>query len=87
MNMEQIKQAIENLPVREQFYLLSWLDELANDGWDREMEADAASGALDRFAKQMMGDDEMDFPAPGDPDAPMRATPPSDPAARASSGR
>ena len=44
---DEIKQAVLNLPEAEHAKVMDWLHELADDAWDREIEADAKAGRLD----------------------------------------
>ena len=43
----EIKQDILALPVVEYAELMEWLDNLEEDQWDRQIEADAKAGKLD----------------------------------------
>lgn len=47
--LEEIKAAIEKLSLEERGKLARWLHGWSDDEWDRQMEADARSGKLDRF--------------------------------------
>ena len=44
MTVEDIKAAIEQLPVPERFELADWLDAMKKRAWDAEMERDFSSG-------------------------------------------
>ena len=44
---DEIKQAVLGLPEAEYARIMDWLHELAEDAWDREIEADAKAGRLD----------------------------------------
>lgn len=45
--VEEIEQAIEQLPPREQTRLTAWLLKRDREKWDRQMNKDAAAGRLD----------------------------------------
>ena len=49
--VQEIKQAILNLPRTEYAEILEWLHELEEEEWDRQIEADALAGKLD-FLKE-----------------------------------
>ncbi len=51
MTVAEIKQAILDLPEAEYAELVEWLDDLEEDQWDRQIEADAKAGKLD-FLKE-----------------------------------
>ena len=51
MTVAEIKQTILDLPVADYAELMKWLDELAEDPWDRQIEEDAKAGRLD-FLKE-----------------------------------
>ena len=44
---DEIKQAVLSLSEAEYAKIIDWLHELAEDAWDREIEADAKAGRLD----------------------------------------
>ncbi len=44
---DEIKQAVLGLSEAEYAKIIDWLHELAEDAWDREIEADAKAGRLD----------------------------------------
>ena len=44
---DEIKQAVLSLPEAECAKIMDWLHELAEDAWDRQIEADALAGKLD----------------------------------------
>ena len=48
----EIKQAILNLPKSEYAEIIEWLYELEEEGWDRQIEEDAAAGRLDFLKAQ-----------------------------------
>jgi hypothetical protein len=43
----EIESAIAKLPKKDFWELASWFDDLRNQAWDEQMEADAAAGKLD----------------------------------------
>ncbi len=47
MSIDDIKQAIIDLPGEEYSELLKWLADRDWEAWDREIEADSAAGKLD----------------------------------------
>ena len=52
--IQQIKQAILNLPKAEYAEILEWLHELAWEEWDREFEEDVKAGKLDFLAAEAL---------------------------------
>ena len=48
--VREIKAAIEKLPLVEQSKLLDWVNDWADDAWDREMKAQMSAG---RFEKKL----------------------------------
>ena len=50
--VQEIKQAILNLPKSEYAEIIEWLYELEEEGWDRQIEEDAAAGRLDFLKAQ-----------------------------------
>jgi hypothetical protein len=52
-NLKEIKDAIEQLPAREQEELVHWLDEQMDDAWDRQMQRDVEEGKLDALLNQV----------------------------------
>lgn len=46
-SVTEIESAIRGLPEEEFWKLADWFDELRSEAWDRQIEADAASGRLD----------------------------------------
>ncbi len=49
MTVEAIKEAIVHLTGPERLQIVEWIDELKEDAWDRQMEADFASGGRYAF--------------------------------------
>jgi hypothetical protein len=54
MSLKEIEKAIEQLPPQEFKTLLAWLDEVRADLWDKQIEADAKAGKLDKLAEQAL---------------------------------
>ena len=52
MSVNEIKKAIEHLSVEERLELMQWLNQSADDEWDRQMKRDAAAGKFDRLIKE-----------------------------------
>ena len=50
----ELQQAITSLPEAECAKVMDWLHELAEDAWDREIEADAKAGRLDFLAAEAL---------------------------------
>jgi hypothetical protein len=56
MSVEELEKAIAALPAKEQMRLRDWLDELTADAWDRQIEADAKNGKLDKLVEESESD-------------------------------
>jgi hypothetical protein len=56
MSVEELEKAIVALSAKERMRLRDWLDELTADEWDRQIEADARSGKLDKLAEESEAD-------------------------------
>ena len=54
--LDDIKQSIAALGYDEFWALATWFNELQNKRWDREMEADAKAGKLDRLIAEALED-------------------------------
>jgi hypothetical protein len=54
--LEKIEQEIETLSQADVRKLADWLEEYKSDLWDRQIEADAKAGKLDRLAEQALSD-------------------------------
>jgi hypothetical protein len=54
--VEQLEQEIAKLTPEEFRQLRDWVAELDWEAWDRQIEADAAAGKLDRLMKQALAD-------------------------------
>ena len=52
--VEQIQQAVLNLPEAEYAKLMDWLHELAEDAWDKQIEEDILAGRLDFLAAEAL---------------------------------
>ncbi|MGK7882655.1 MAG: hypothetical protein AB4060_21525 [Crocosphaera sp.] len=55
-NRLEIESAIKQLPESEARNLAKWLEEYLNQRWDRQLEADLASGKLDHLIAQAEAD-------------------------------
>ena len=51
-NMDQIKTAVAKLSADEQAALVAWLEELAEQRFDDQIERDVRAGTLDGMAKE-----------------------------------
>jgi hypothetical protein len=56
MSLQEIEKAIEQLPPQDFKTLLAWLDKVRADLWDKQIEADAKAGKLDKLAQQALKD-------------------------------
>ena len=52
-SLAEIKEAIQNLPAAEFAEIARWLQDLQEDQWDQQIEADAVAGRLDFFKEQV----------------------------------
>ncbi len=52
--VQEIKSAIGSLPHQEYMQLLSWIHDKDWGEWDKQLEADVASGKLDFLAKEAL---------------------------------
>jgi len=52
-SLAEIKEAIQNLPPTEFAEITRWFQDVQEDQWDRQIEADAAAGRLDFFKEQV----------------------------------
>ncbi len=52
--VREIKSAIRSLPHQEYIQLLRWIYDKYWDQWDKQLEADVASGKLDFLAKEAL---------------------------------
>ena len=51
---DEVKQAVLGLSETEYAKVIDWLHELAEEAWDREIEADAKAGRLDFLAAEAL---------------------------------
>ncbi|RUX70830.1 hypothetical protein EN925_15200 [Mesorhizobium sp. M7A.F.Ca.US.006.04.2.1] len=54
--LEQIEKSVAELSPEELKAFAAWFEALQADMWDRQMEADAKAGRLDRLAEQAPAD-------------------------------
>lgn len=54
--LEQIEKSVAELSPEEMKAFAAWFEALQADMWDRQMEADAKAGRLDRLAEQALAD-------------------------------
>ena len=52
----EIKAAFEQLPETEAWKLADWIQEFMEAHWDRQIEADAKAGRLDKFIDEALDD-------------------------------
>ena len=52
--VQEIKSAIGSLPHKEYMQLLSWIHDKDWSEWDKQLEADAASGRLDFLTEEAL---------------------------------
>lgn len=52
-SLAEIKEAIQNLPPTEFAEIARWLEDVREDEWDRQIEADAAAGRLNFLKEQV----------------------------------
>jgi hypothetical protein len=52
MTIDKLERAIAELPQEELAKFTAWFEEFLADQWDRQIEADAAAGKLDRLAQE-----------------------------------
>ena len=55
-NMKSIEKAIEAMPPAELAEFRRWFAEFDASAWDRQIEADASAGALDKLAAEALAD-------------------------------
>ena len=51
---DEVKQAVLSLSEAEYAKIIDWFHELAEEAWDREIEADARAGRLDGLAAEAL---------------------------------
>ncbi|KRB18395.1 MULTISPECIES: hypothetical protein [Mesorhizobium] len=54
--LEQIEKSVAELSPEELKAFAAWFEALRSDMWDRQMEADARAGRLDKLAEQALAD-------------------------------
>lgn len=54
--LEQIEKSVEALSKDELKQFAAWFAELQAERWDRQIEADASAGKLDRFADEALAE-------------------------------
>ncbi|QKC89101.1 hypothetical protein EB230_12120 [Mesorhizobium sp. NZP2234] len=54
--LEQIEKSVAELSPEELKAFATWFEALRSDMWDRQMEADARAGRLDKLAEQALAD-------------------------------
>ncbi len=59
MSVEELEKAVSELPPEQLSKFRTWFEAFAADQWDRQIEADAKSGKLDR----LLAESEADFRA------------------------
>ena len=52
-SLAEIKEAIQSLPPAEFAEIARWFQDVQEDQWDRQIEADVAAGRLDFFKEQV----------------------------------
>jgi hypothetical protein len=52
VSVKEIKKAIEHLSIEDRLELMQWLNQSADDDWDRQMKRDAAAGKFDALIKE-----------------------------------
>ena len=52
-SLAEIKDAIQNLPAADFAEMAQWFNDLQEDLWDQQIEADVAAGRLDFFKEQV----------------------------------
>ena len=52
-SLAEIKEAIQNLPPADLAEIARWVNDVQEDLWDQQIEADAAAGRLDFFKEQI----------------------------------
>jgi hypothetical protein len=58
MSVQEIEQAITQLPKEELNRFSQWFEEYLADEWDRQIEADALAGRFDAVGKRAIADYE-----------------------------
>jgi len=58
MSLQELESAVSNLPAEELAAFAQWFEVYWADAWDRQIEADARAGRLDRAGQQADADFE-----------------------------
>jgi hypothetical protein len=58
MSLQELEEAVTNLPKTEFEAFARWFEEYVSDEWDRQIEADANAGRLDAAARRAKQDFE-----------------------------
>lgn len=69
MSKVEIMEQLPRLTVADRDEIRRKLDELDDDAWDRQIEQDAKSGKLDRFAEEALNEYRAGRTTPFPPDA------------------
>jgi hypothetical protein len=56
VSVDEIKKAIEHLPLEARLELMQWLNQSADDGWDSQMKRDAKAGKFDKLMREAEAD-------------------------------
>ena len=56
MSIQELEQAVTQLPPKDLARFRKWFDEFDAQVWDQQFEADAESGKLDKIAEQALND-------------------------------
>jgi hypothetical protein len=54
MGIQELEQAVAQLPPKELARFRKWFEEFDAQAWDKQWEADAKSGKLDKIAEQAL---------------------------------
>jgi hypothetical protein len=52
VSVDEIKKAIEHLPLEERLELMHWLNQSEDDPWDLQMKRDAKAGKFDKLIRE-----------------------------------
>jgi len=56
MSIQELEQAVTQLPPKDLVRFREWFDEFDAQVWDKQIETDAKSGKLDKIAEQALND-------------------------------
>ena len=56
MSVDELEKVVAQLPPDKLAKFSAWFEEFCADAWDRQIERDAISGKLDKFAKEALED-------------------------------